>query len=110
MTTTRLFLISLTKPQAIKARGVIVLSASPKHRSNNANLALLLHYYWKPDRQSCQRQGRDGPGAHGRIEMTTASPPRLSISPVRFAFRCKITPNSFCSQRSPPLAVPIAKP
>ena len=67
-------------------------------------------YYWKPDRQSCQRQGGDGPGAHWRIEMTTASPPRLSISPVRFAFRCRITPDSFCSQRSPPLAVPIAKP
>ena len=25
--------------------------------------------------------------AHWRIEMMTASPPRLSISPVRFAFR-----------------------
>ena len=45
-----------------------------------------------------------------RMAMTTASPPRLSISPVRFAFRCMITPASFCSQRSPALAVPIAKP
>ena len=48
--------------------------------------------------------------AHWRITMTTASPPRLSISPVRFAFRCMITPASFCNQRSPALAVPIAKP
>jgi hypothetical protein len=49
-------------------------------------------------------------GAYWRIEMTTASPPRLSISPSRFAFRCMITPASFCIQRSPPLAVPSAKP
>src|SRR5262245_51159078 len=48
--------------------------------------------------------------AHGAIEMTTASPPRLRIRPVRFAFRCRITPDSFCIQRSPALAVPIAKP
>jgi hypothetical protein len=69
---------------------------------------------------ACQSRPRLGPprrrrraaSAHGywRIEMTTASPPRLSISPVRFAFRCMITPASFCSQRSPALAMPIAKP
>src|SRR5262245_59958037 len=43
------------------------------------------------------------------MAMTTASPPRLSMNPVRFAFRCRITPASFCSQRSPPLAVPPRK-
>jgi hypothetical protein len=48
--------------------------------------------------------------AHWCSEMTTASPPRLSINPVRFAFRCRITPASFCIQRSPALALPIAKP
>ena len=29
------------------------------------------------------------------IDMTTASPPRLSMRPVRFAFRCMMTPFSF---------------
>src|SRR5262245_43828449 len=48
--------------------------------------------------------------AHWLIEMTTASPPRLRIRPVRFALRCRITPDSFCIHRSPALAVPIAKP
>jgi hypothetical protein len=48
--------------------------------------------------------------AHWLIEMTTASAPRLRISPVRFAFKCRITPCSFCNQRSPALAVPIASP
>src|SRR5262245_24697255 len=48
--------------------------------------------------------------AHRSIEMTTASPPRLRIRPVRFAFRCKITPASFCIHRSPALVEPIAKP
>lgn len=48
--------------------------------------------------------------AHGFSEMTTASPPRLRISPSRFAFRRRITPASFCIQRSPALEVPMAKP
>ena len=42
--------------------------------------------------------------------ITTASPPRLSINPVRFAFRCMITPASFCIHRSPALFVPNTKP
>ena len=44
------------------------------------------------------------------MDMTTASPPRLSIRPVRLALRCMMTPASFCIHRSPPLVVPIAKP
>jgi hypothetical protein len=48
--------------------------------------------------------------AYGFSEMTTASPPRLRISPSRFAFSRRITPASFCIQRSPALDVPMAKP
>lgn len=44
------------------------------------------------------------------IDMTTASPPKLNIRPERLAFRCMITPASFCSQRSPMLALPMANP
>ena len=44
------------------------------------------------------------------IEIMIASPPRLSISPSRLACRCIMTPDSFCSQRSPPLMAPTAKP
>ena len=44
------------------------------------------------------------------IEMTTASPPKLSIRPVRFAAKCMMTPFSFFSQRSPPLVLPKTKP
>jgi hypothetical protein len=47
-------------------------------------------------------------GDYRFIEITTASPPRLSIRPVRLAFRCRITPAPFCIHRSPPLAVPMA--
>jgi hypothetical protein len=50
------------------------------------------------------------PASDHCMDMTTASPPRLSISPVRLAFRCMMTPFSFCIQRSPPLMVPIANP
>src|SRR6516165_2089057 len=42
--------------------------------------------------------------------ITTASPPRLSISPSRLALRRIITPCSFCNHRSPALVVPRAKP
>jgi len=69
-------------------------------------LLMLSHLLWLALLMQPDDIGHD----HWRIAMTTASPPRLSISPVRFAFRCMITPASFCSQRSPALAVPIAKP
>jgi hypothetical protein len=50
-------------------------------------------------------------GASGYcIEITTASPPKLSIRPVRLAFRCMMTPLSFLSHRSPVLALPITMP
>ena len=44
------------------------------------------------------------------IDTTITSPPRLSISPLRCALRRITTPASFCSQRSPALASPTAKP
>jgi len=47
---------------------------------------------------------------HCFMLITTASPPRLSISPSRLAFRRMMTPCSFCNHRSPALVVPRAKP
>jgi hypothetical protein len=44
------------------------------------------------------------------IETITASPPRLNIRPVRFAFKCMMTPLRFLSQRSPALALPMTMP
>jgi len=49
-------------------------------------------------------------GWHYAIEISTASAPRLSISPSRRALSRMITPASFCSQRSPALVVPTAMP
>ena len=68
-----------------------------------------------PRRQFIDRHGDPSPSppasaGYWFMVITIASPPRLSISPVRAACRRMTTPLLFCSHNWPALAVPRAKP
>src|SRR5262245_6617244 len=94
-----------TWPATFAAKAVVQSTALTRARIAAAHIATL---EWDVMATTPAVLRKDG--SHWVIEMTTASPPRLKISPVRLAFKWRITPASFCIQRSPALDVPIAKP